>query len=347
MLLLATYSVPRSRRSLSSIGYSTINNLQFCIYSHWTRNFSANEREKIRSTNNAASISWNARYRELVQYIQEQGSPLVPRDYGPLGRWVDKQRSHYKTDELSSERLKKLNQIGFVFEPQEVQWSERFRELQEYINEYGNSLVPQDYGTLGNWTQKQRYNYKIGVLHPERVQQLNEIDFVWDVLEAQWLERLEQLKKYRRENGDTLVPRNHVLGSWVWWQRHEYKIFMTKRKLNDEHQNSNANDVERLCNSSTGMTEERMQLLDSEDFIWDPKEYLWQLKFEELREWIALNGHGAISTSKNSNSPLETWAVRQRKFYTKYCSGEKTTLTKERIEKLQAIGFVLELRKKT
>eukprot|EP00956_Cyclotella_meneghiniana_P010604 scaffold14752_cov79-Cyclotella_meneghiniana.AAC.1 len=35
----------------------------------------------------------------------------------------------------------------------------------------------------------------------------------------------------------------------------------------------------------------------------------------ELREWIALNGHGAISTSKNSNSSLETWATRQRKLY--------------------------------
>jgi len=95
------------------------------------------------------------------------------------------------------------------------------------------------------------------------------------------------------------------------------------------------------------LTAERIQLLDSEEFIWDPKEYLWQLKFEELREWIALNGHGAISTSKNSNSSLETWATRQRKLYKKYCSGENTTLTKERIEKLQGIGFVFELRKTT
>ena len=322
LLFLASYSVPRSRRSLSSIGYPTITTLQFCLHSHWTRNFSANEREKLRSTSTAASISWNARYRELVQYIQKQGSPLVPRDYGPLGRWVDKQRSHYKTDELSSERLQKLNQIGFVFEPQEVQWSERFRELQEYIKEHGNSLVSQDYGPLGNWTQKQRYNYKMGVLPLERIQQLNKIDFVWDVLEAQWLERFEQLKKYRREHGDTLVPRNHVLGSWVWWQRREYKAFMTKRKPN-EHHNLNPSDVE-ICNSSsTGLTAERIQLLDSEEFIWDPKEYLWQLKFQELREWIALNGHGAISTSKNSNSSLETWATRQRKLYKKYCSGEK------------------------
>ena len=52
-----------------------------------------------------------------------------------MGRQAAKQ---LQTDELSSERLQKLNQIGFVFEPQEVQWSERLRELQEYIKEHGN-----------------------------------------------------------------------------------------------------------------------------------------------------------------------------------------------------------------
>lgn len=72
---------PRSRRSLSSIGYPTITTLQFCLHLHWTQNFSADEREKLRSTNTAASLE----YRELVQYIQKQGSPLVPRDHGPLG----------------------------------------------------------------------------------------------------------------------------------------------------------------------------------------------------------------------------------------------------------------------
>jgi hypothetical protein len=43
------------------------------------------------------------------------------------------------------------------------------------------------------------------------------------------------------------------------------------------------------------MTEERIQLPEDEDFIiWDPFEYSWQLRFEELCQWIKINGHDAM-----------------------------------------------------
>ena len=288
---------------------------------------------------------------ELIKYIETNGNALVPRDNKnnvPLGRWVDKQRCFYKTNELSPERVQILNDIGFVWEPQEVQWSERYNELLEYIKRHGNALVPQNYIdniTLGNWTQKQRYNYKTNVLSDDRIQKLNDVGFVWDVLEAQWLERLEELKKYKREHGDTLVPRNHPIGSWVWWQRRDYKIYLEKRKLGDESHNLDSKEVKRIEKLSTGANEKRIQMLEDVDFIWDPKEYLWNLKYEELREWISLNGDGAIRTSKKNNNSLETWATRQRKLYQQCCDGQVTSLTKERIDKLRAIGFVFELRK--
>jgi hypothetical protein len=287
---------------------------------------------------------------ELIRYIEKEGNSLVPREYKenlPLGRWVDKQRCHYKSNYISKERIQKLNEISFVWEPQEVLWSERYDELLEYIKEHGNSLVPQEYEdntSLGYWVQKQRTLYKTNSLSDERIQKLNEVGFVWSVLDAQWLERLQELKKYRSDHGDTLVPRSHPLGDWVWWQRLAYKSFIAKKKLGDNHQNnSDMSEVERITNISSGMNEERIQLLEAEDFIWDPKEFAWQLKFEELSEWIAINGHGAIRIRKKNKGPLEMWAARQRKMYKKHLSGEKTTLTKERIEKLQSIGFVFEI----
>ena len=90
------------------------------------------------------------------------------------------------------------------------------------------------------------------------------------------------------------------------------------------------------------MTEERIHLLDSEDFIWDPFEYNWQMKYEELCEWIAFNGHGGIRRGKQNYSPLQGWAEHQRQLYKKYRNGEKTSLTEERIEKLNAVGFVFQ-----
>lgn len=291
-------------------------------------------------------------FSELKQYIDKEGNALVPREYKALGRWVDRQRNLHKSDDLSPERVKQLTDVGFVFEPHETLWSERFNQLLGYIKEHGDALVPQEYEeniSLGHWVQKQRYKYKTNTISEERIQQLIDVGFVFDVLEAQWLEKFAQLKIYRREFGDTLVPRQHALGSWVWWQRREYKASMEK-KLEGESQNlktaNSAIDAD-TTNSSpgkSGMTEERIRLLESEDFIWDPKEYLWNLRFEELREWITLNGHGAITCGKNYSS-LELWASRQRKMYKQYRNGEKTSLTKERIAKLQSIGFIFEVGK--
>ena len=78
------------------------------------------------------------------------------------------------------------------------------------------------------------------------------------------------------------------------------------------------------------MTEERIHLLDSEDFIWDPFEYNWQMKYEELCEWIAFNGHGGIRRGKQNYSPLQGWAEHPRQLYKKYRNGETTSLTEER-----------------
>lgn len=278
---------------------------------------------------------------------------MVPRDHKALGRWVDRQRKLQKSDDLSPERVKQLTDVGFVFEPHEVLWSERFNQLLGYIKEHGDALVPQEYKeniSLGHWVQKQRYKYKTNAISEERIQQLTDVGFVFDVLEAQWLEKFAQLKKYVQEYGDTLVPRQHALGAWVWWQRREYKAFREKKKLESEQQNletsGSTTDAGATSSSSgkSGMTEERIQLLESQDFIWEPKEYLWNLRFEELREWMTLNGHGAVTLRKNSD-PLELWASRQRKMYRQYCNGEKTSLTKERIQKLQSIGFIFEVGK--
>lgn len=282
---------------------------------------------------------------ELLQYIKDHENALVPRDYKAnpsLGRWVDKQREKYKTSDISPDRIDQLNAVSFVWQPQEELWSERFNELLAYIKDHGNALVPQEYEeniSLGHWVQKQRYKYKTNAISKDRIQQLTSVGFVFDVLEAQWLEKFDLMKKYRREYGDTLVPRQHARGSWVWWQRREYKAFMERKKALEQAERTDSSKVK------TGMTEERIQLLESEDFIWEPKEFLWNLKYEELREWIALNGHGAITMRKKNNGTLELWAARQRKMYKQHCNGEKTSLTKERIEKLQSIGFVFDLGK--
>jgi len=58
---------------------------------------------------------------------------------------------------LTSERIKKLNSIGFVWSilPPKVSWEDRFEELMEYYYENGK-WPPQSMGKLGEFVTKQR-----------------------------------------------------------------------------------------------------------------------------------------------------------------------------------------------
>ena len=68
----------------------------------------------------------------------------------------------------------------------------------------------------------QRNGYLKGTLSDERVEQLNDVGFVWKVAAAEWDENLQRLKQYAKEHGsDSSIPRNFVtkdgsdLGGWV------------------------------------------------------------------------------------------------------------------------------------
>jgi hypothetical protein len=302
---------------------------------------------------------WSEYFEQLIQYKKEHGDTLVPQDYGDnpsLGKWVATQRTNYNANTLYSERIEKLNEVGFVWDPHEAQWTKYFELLCQYKAEHGDTLVPIRYEknpSLGKWVDTQRSNHHANKLSPQRIEKLNEVGFVWDSLEAQWLECFEELKEYKRDHGDTLVPGNYPsnpsLGMWVNTQRHEYRKFMAKKKLEEGKSllhNLDESEIEKIRNTSTGMTEERIRLLEAEDFIWDYYKHAWEIKYEEMCEWISLNGHGAIRASKKKYNSLARWAQYQRQMYKKYLKGEKIGLpkeTEERMEKLKRAGFVFDL----
>ena len=91
----------------------------------------------------------------------------------------------------------------------EEQWQRRLKELKAYKKQHGDCLVPQNYKhkeKLGNWVSTQRYEYKKWLnreysrLTQERIDQLNEIDFVWDA-------RFEpKSKESNRSNQESVIP---------------------------------------------------------------------------------------------------------------------------------------------
>mmetsp|Transcript_58888 Transcript_58888/g.65878 ORF Transcript_58888/g.65878 Transcript_58888/m.65878 type:complete len:167 (+) Transcript_58888:102-602(+) len=120
---------------------------------------------------------WEKKFGWLVEYKKaHKGSTLVPHIYEEnpeLGCWTSKQRVTYKDKKLSTERINRLNGIGFV-------WKVRTQvPLVAYKEKYGTTAVPlinYEDPSLGRWVQKQRQRCKI----EDRIQLLQEINFVWD-----------------------------------------------------------------------------------------------------------------------------------------------------------------------
>ena len=106
-------------------------------------------------------------------------------------------------------------------------WWIRRCELEAYIEEHGNALVPQGYGSLGTWVNNMRKEYvgrKHGWLTVLRVSLLNELGFVWIVkIRRGWTRNYKNLQQYHKKYGHVNVPYNGlVLGNWVNKQRSLY-----------------------------------------------------------------------------------------------------------------------------
>ena len=58
--------------------------------------------------------TWEINFLHLQQYKEENGDCNVPqKSYGSLGVWVNNQRIAYKNNNLTEERIKRLEDIGF------------------------------------------------------------------------------------------------------------------------------------------------------------------------------------------------------------------------------------------
>ena len=184
---------------------------------------------------------WNDKFERLVRYKQEHGDCLVPQNYKEykedtllpsLGTWIRTQRRLYANNKLRSDRMSKLDAIGFVWvagdtlTAYEKQWEEMFAKLEKYRQLHGDCLVPRHYKedpTLGNWVFNMRC--RRDDLDFQRIARLESIGFVWDTYDKQWEDKFSKLQEYRRENGDCLVPQGYKndpsLGTWVMTQRRQ------------------------------------------------------------------------------------------------------------------------------
>jgi hypothetical protein len=133
------------------------------------------------------NAAWNKRYQELKYFKIIHGHCNVPCKYfqnRELGFWVKNQRQFFKKGVIENNRAFLLSELGFEWTRRDsfikMTWNQRYRELEIYINKYGNCLVPQRSGALGKWVQTQRDLYRKNLIKEERKQLLNSIKFIWE-----------------------------------------------------------------------------------------------------------------------------------------------------------------------
>lgn len=169
-----------------------------------------------------------------------------------------------------------------------MSWDEWYGELLAYKEKHGGFRVSASQQTgLGSWVSNQRTNFHNGVLEADRIHRLNEIGFVWDLLELQWEERFKELMVYEAEHGSMNVPQRWPggLGSWINNQRQDEK------------------------NGELPLT--RKERLNSIDFIWNPIEWNWNKRYQELSAYK--DAHGNLDVTYGDESGLNSWMKLQRK----------------------------------
>lgn len=123
----------------------------------------------------------------------------------------------------------------------EDRWDYMLSEMLEFREANGHCLVPHTFPAnpqLARWVKRQRRQYKLmndgktSTMTPERAAVLEQEGFVWDSHDAAWKEKIGDLRRYRAQNGHTLVPSSYKpnphLATWVKCQRRQYKLYLGK-----------------------------------------------------------------------------------------------------------------------
>jgi hypothetical protein len=291
---------------------------------------------------------WSEMHRRLSLFCEEHGTCIVPQHYSKdpqLACWVSNQRQ--RKNQLTAERIRMLDSLGFVWDVRELQWRENYEKYKAlYFGEQVETDSPAEEQPLIDWAIKQRRSYKDGTLPAHRIKLLDDLvhpvdgsGFVWDPQGQNWMEMYEDLREYRKIHKHVMVPTRSVrfdddddeckassssssssptrqLGVWVANQRRNFKKGI--------------------------LSEERQKLLESIDFCWDAPEAMWHNQYQRLLDYrtnhIQAGGDLSASTLVPQHYPedpqLAVWVKEQRQ------NRKHGILTAERLELLESIGFV-------
>ncbi len=308
--------------------------------------------------------TWNMMYQLAKKYYEHYGDLKISIRFKTingydidengynLGFWIVNQRVKYKNDTLSEDKIKKLEKIGMIFENvNDVTWNMMYELAKKYYKHYGDLKISRKFKTIngydidengynfGEWISNQRVKYKKGTLSEDKIKKLEEIGMIFEnVNDDTWNMMYELAKKYYKHYGDLKIPRSfktingyktdengYNLGTWISSQKAYYK--------------------------KGSLSEDKIKKLEEIGMIFkNINDVTWNMTYELAKKYYKHYGDLKIPRSfKTVNGyevdekgyTLGAWINTQRFSY------KKGTLFEDRIEKLEEIGMMWNIRKDT
>lgn len=193
-----------------------------------------------------SKANFESKLELLEMFKEEHGHVDVPKNYKVdsvnLGSWVDGIRQAYTGHGnylLTSEMIKELDNIGFIWNIGEYHWNKKYEILKDFFNKYGDINVSGPFIFKGvdinSWLLSQRSTYKKGNLSDDKIVKLNAIGIDWSLSDTKKLNkpvtsankddyRLILLKRVKSVLSDLAIEEKSIITSKEEQKRLEEKI---------------------------------------------------------------------------------------------------------------------------
>ncbi len=272
------------------------------------------------------TASWEFWFGLLERYVERTGDARVPASHQErgqkLGAWVVGQRHNRAKRLLSTDREARLAALpGWIWNTYGAMWEQGFQRLKQYVEVYGDALVPHDFTfdgfNLGRWVVARRAQYANGNLPESLAAELERLPgWIWNTYDAAWDAGYTGLKRYVDLHGTARVPQGLKfeganIGGWVIAQRGRRR--------------------------SGKLEPPRVALLEElPGWTWDPFADDWEEGFSRLDKYASDHGDARVELDfAEEGFRLGKWVAKQRAAY----QAEKMPL--DRISRLESVpGWV-------
>lgn len=192
---------------------------------------------------NYISYDWMDYYKTLIKYIKSNNDIDINSIYRnvvyydlKIGEWLHRQRNAYRTNCLTDEQIKKLEDIGLVWNLNNNTFRNNIEKIIDFLetNNRYPSRSDNDEKVLAEIISGWRKQYKRGKLSDTQIKALNDIGFIWDALEYEWNRKYDLCKEYKLLNG--CLPATGVLykEERIGWWINTQKKTITEGKITEE-----------------------------------------------------------------------------------------------------------------